>query len=149
MHRILGLTLAAVVCGCGGTPPNYEANFAGVWQGNLTESDSDSGDVIGGGQAELAIQAAGFNLVKLDNICYGAVGPDATVTSATAFSGSTAFTCRPQGDDECSAIVLTINGISGTLNGSTLDVDVKTNLSGCGLSENVTLDFTGARIPGT
>jgi hypothetical protein len=149
MSRILGVTLAAVVCGCGGAPPAYESNFLGLWQGSLTESDTDSGDVIAGGQSELAIQGAGTNLVKLDNICYGGVGPDATVTSATAFSGSMAFNCRPSGNEDCSSIVLTINTISGTLTGSTLDVDVKTTFSGCGLSENVTLDFTGTHVPGT
>jgi hypothetical protein len=148
MRRILGVTLAAVLNGCGGgPPPNYDASFAGVWAGTVTETDAASGESLGNFQEEILVEATGSNLLELNNFCDG-VGPTVTVTSATQFSGNIPFACRPQAGGDCAAIVAKVTSVSGTLNGTTLAFEASVTFAGCGATEGVTLSFSGTRALG-
>jgi hypothetical protein len=116
---------------------DYGANFAGVWVGNVTETDTPTGTDLGTFEAVLNIEETSRNFFKINNLCIQGQGPQVMATSTTDFSGSPAYVCRPEGDEECGTAVVTWVSISGKLTGSTLQFTATLSVARCGRNDRI------------
>jgi len=148
MRHGLLLAFSVLFCACSSTDSSdpatdYGSNFAGIWVGNVTETDTSTGTDLGSFEAALNIEETGRNYLKINNLCIQGKGPQVMATSATDFSGSPAYVCPVEGDEECGSAVITWVSISGNLSGSTLLFTGNLSAARCGRNDRLTAVLTG------
>jgi hypothetical protein len=148
MQKKLLLVVAGLACACGtdssgDVSTDYGANFAGIWSGTLTETDS-SGNVLGIVQQEANIEETSRNYLKIYNACVSFSGPTVMATSATEFSSVGTYTCPPEVNGDCGSVVVTWVSITGSLNGTVLQFTANLSAALCGTTEPFVDTFTNA-----
>ena len=145
---VVSLTLAACSGGGGsdgssGGTTDYSGNFVGRWDGSSTLTlDGQSTPSPG---TYTRITRVGDNSVNVADICGDETGPNAQVTSATAFRMS-GKTCPPAAVSGCSSVsfVLDAGGTGDLMNGQ-LAMSITGSVTGCGLSFPLSMTFIGSR----
>jgi hypothetical protein len=126
---------------------DYGPNFAGIWVGTITETDTSTGTDLGSFEAALNIEETSRNYLKINNLCIEAQGPQVMATSNTDFSGSFAYVCPVVADEECGTVVVTWVSISGNLSGSSLLFTGNLSAARCGRNDRLSAVLAnGARV---
>jgi hypothetical protein len=150
VRTILLVATAALAGGCGGgNPPDYAPNFAGIWTGALTVTDTSTQQVLSTGTAQAYFIYLGPNTLRFDNACSPNNGPLVVATSATEFSGNLVSHCNSVSFPGCASVVLTWTSLSGSLNGPVLAFTALSTLVGCGVNDNLSFVFTNGVGGGT
>jgi hypothetical protein len=145
MRRALLVALFALASGCGsGQAPDYAPNFAGLWNGTLTETDASTGAELYTGQSTAELEETSRSILKFANACE-ANGPFLQATSNTEFSILSTYACGPVSNGQCASIILTWNSIDGVLSGTTLAFTASATAAGCGETQTLGVSFSGAR----
>jgi hypothetical protein len=91
------------------------------------------------------ITRVGDNSVNVGDVCDDGTGPNAQVTSATAFRMS-GKTCPPVAVTGCSSVSLVLDaGGTGDLANGQLTVNITGSAQGCGYTYPMSLTFIGSR----
>lgn len=153
MRTLLLVAAAALAGGCGTNTdrgPDYANNFAGIWTGDLTITNTATGDVFPGGTTEANFEIVAQNTLKFANACQNNTGPIVVATSATEFSGNMAYSCRPvMVQNYCAAVVFTWTSTSGSLTGPVLTFTSVAAVTGCAVNQNLSFAFTNGLGGGT
>ena len=142
----------ALMSACGNASPDYTVNFLGIWSGTSVLADARSLTVLSTYPATALISSTNTpNTVVVGGACnlpansLTLISPTATATSATEFNRTSSYVCPKARGSTCADVVLTLTALGGTLNGSTLTINLAITEDYCGLFGYFTIDFTGTR----
>jgi hypothetical protein len=145
MRRVLPVIFSLVAAGCGsGEAPDYAPNFAGIWNGTATETDS-TGALLGSYGAQLNFEETSRSELKFYNACTDNNGPYIQATSDTEFSLLASYTCNAMLDGQCGSATITWETLTGDLNGSSIEFTAKLSAALCGGTQSLGLSFSGTR----